>query len=74
MACFKKKNPDTFLDFSMAALNVEFFVVGDCLVLCRMFSSTPASNSLDASSTSFLPVVPIKNDIAKCPLGAKLHF
>ena len=39
-----------------------------------MFSSSPASNSLDASSTPRLPVVPIKKDTVKCLLGAKLHL
>ena len=38
-----------------------------------MFSSSPASNSLDASSTPFLPVVPIKKHTVKGLLGAKLH-
>lgn len=66
----KKKSWSTHGFFNGSTLTfwaVKFSVVGDCLVL--WFSSIPASYSLDASGISFLPVMPIKSDIAKCPWG-----
>lgn len=51
----------------------EFFVVGDCLGPCRMFSSNLGLYSLDVSSTPFPLAVSIKNVSrhCQCPLAGE---
>lgn len=50
-------------DFSTSELSAsrpgEFFVVGDCPALCKMFNSIPGLHLLDASSTALPPPSPV---------------